>query len=1022
MPLNSALKRLALCLFWAAIVVSASAVSPRLAIQSGHEGELDLIATSRSGTLAATASIDGKVTLWDIATQQKLYSATPITAKRPVVQDIQFVGSNDHSIAFITTSGIYFMDTANPEAVKNTPQRGLSASAVSEDRATIYYAATQFGKVIIKSVRVQTGKVSELISHKPEDSHFKLSRKSTISTLEISPNGSKARIVLEPEGSVHLYDLRSNWPLPDDAPQSDFETPDTAKAALGSNIIASAPLPGSDRHLVIAQKTPKERLVAEYSTASQTLQAWQSDTFQASSLRSLRDGSGFLVLSDDGYYSVRMTIGELRVQYHAIAGFKDIVSLNETNQVAYISYTNDQATLCFSEIGAKTPTKQIPVEVGYVLDNHTVQIQLALSADGTHLAAVSASRANVFDTASGDLLHQRQFEQYLYAENTTMQSAAFNGQNDTLYITTKAGLIDINFDLDFARVIDSAKYTHLHPVINEREPDYAEVRGIDLKTSQARTNVLVDYSVQPLVNAPPRPLVVDWANDGDLVAIRGAKAIHIFKPAEQGKQSAELALDNTNVEDITLFNQGTLCAALNTEGSLTIWDIQSSEQLGTLVLNTASNEWIFATKQGYFESSPGGLHKASFIIGKTLVPTAAFFEVFHSPKLAWRMIQGYRPPAPESAMSQFNTPPSIDRIEVADAKGNRLDPSVEIKTDTLALRVYAESNAATISEIRLYHNEKLISNKTRGLFVEDDDATTARSEGFNVQLLPGVNTFKAIAYNAARSESKAEKISLTYKPNFDDITGINLHMLLVGINEYKNPKYNLNYAVADAKAVSNLLQNSSKHIYTKTHVHTLTNKEATKDKILDLIDKVKSASGPRDTFIFYYAGHGVVSEDATFYLVPTEVTQLYGADEALTQKGIPSELLFAASRDIPAQKQLFILDACQSAGALTGLSQRGAAEEKAIAQLARSTGTHWLTASGSQQFATEFSELGHGAFTYTLLRGLEGKADSGDGRVTVNELKAYLESEVPVVTSKYKGTAQYPASYGYGQDFPITLP
>jgi hypothetical protein len=39
--------------------------------------------------------------------------------------------------------------------------------------------------------------------------------------------------------------------------------------------------------------------------------------------------------------------------------------------------------------------------------------------------------------------------------------------------------------------------------------------------------------------------------------------------------------------------------------------------------------------------------------------------------------------------------------------------------------------------------------------------------------------------------------------------------------------------------------------------------------------------------------------------------------------------------------------------------------------------------------------------------------------VTVNELKAWLESQVPEVTQKYKGSPQYPASYGYGQDFPV---
>jgi uncharacterized caspase-like protein len=128
------------------------------------------------------------------------------------------------------------------------------------------------------------------------------------------------------------------------------------------------------------------------------------------------------------------------------------------------------------------------------------------------------------------------------------------------------------------------------------------------------------------------------------------------------------------------------------------------------------------------------------------------------------------------------------------------------------------------------------------------------------------------------------------------------------------------------------------------------------------------------------------------------------------------------SQEIKAQKQLFILDACQSAGALDQVvAARGAAEEKAIAQLARSTGTYWLTASGSEQFASEFTQLGHGAFTYCLLEALSGKADSGDKKITVKEIDAYLQDTVPTTTQKYKGTPQYPASYGKGNDFPILL-
>ena len=121
-------------------------------------------------------------------------------------------------------------------------------------------------------------------------------------------------------------------------------------------------------------------------------------------------------------------------------------------------------------------------------------------------------------------------------------------------------------------------------------------------------------------------------------------------------------------------------------------------------------------------------------------------------------------------------------------------------------------------------------------------------------------------------------------------------------------------------------------------------------------------------------------------------------------------------------KQLFILDACQSAGALNEVAaSRGAAEEKAIAQLARSTGTHWLTASGSEQFASEFAQLGHGSFTYCILEALKGAADNGDSKITVKELDAYLQDKVPEITQKYKGTAQYPASYNYGNDFPIII-
>lgn len=124
---------------------------------------------------------------------------------------------------------------------------------------------------------------------------------------------------------------------------------------------------------------------------------------------------------------------------------------------------------------------------------------------------------------------------------------------------------------------------------------------------------------------------------------------------------------------------------------------------------------------------------------------------------------------------------------------------------------------------------------------------------------------------------------------------------------------------------------------------------------------------------------------------------------------------------IKAQKQLMLLDTCQSGGLVDSYAMRGAAEEKAIAQLSSTTGTTVIASTGTKQYASELTELGHGIFTYALLQALDKGAGDGnkDGRITVKELEAYVNDAVPELTLKHKGTAQYPNSYSRGQDFPI---
>ena len=166
-------------------------------------------------------------------------------------------------------------------------------------------------------------------------------------------------------------------------------------------------------------------------------------------------------------------------------------------------------------------------------------------------------------------------------------------------------------------------------------------------------------------------------------------------------------------------------------------------------------------------------------------------------------------------------------------------------------------------------------------------------------------------------------------------------------------------------------------------------------------------------FLFFIMPAMVINPaDKEFYLVSANVTD---AGESLLKNGIRAKELQQYAIDIQAQKQLFVLDACQSAGAFEAMLKHDGQQQKSLAVVARSTGTHWMAASGSTETAKEFGQLGHGAFTYVLLQALKGQA------AAVNGLKNFLQVQVPELVKKYGGNNQYPASYGSGNDFPVEL-
>ena len=67
-------------------------------------------------------------------------------------------------------------------------------------------------------------------------------------------------------------------------------------------------------------------------------------------------------------------------------------------------------------------------------------------------------------------------------------------------------------------------------------------------------------------------------------------------------------------------------------------------------------------------------------------------------------------------------------------------------------------------------------------------------------------------------------------------------------------------------------------------------------------------------------------------------------------------------------------------------------------------GIHILAAATRDQRASEVQALGHGVFSYALLRGLTGAAAlrDADRRVTVMSLVAYIRDQLPDLGRKYQ--------------------
>ncbi len=193
-------------------------------------------------------------------------------------------------------------------------------------------------------------------------------------------------------------------------------------------------------------------------------------------------------------------------------------------------------------------------------------------------------------------------------------------------------------------------------------------------------------------------------------------------------------------------------------------------------------------------------------------------------------------------------------------------------------------------------------------------------------------------------------------------------------------------------------------------------RDASKGEIEDVFGSIETHEGKlfdwirpgKSDVVVFYSGHGIPGlDDKRGYLLPVD-----GNPNRARISGYPVDLLYKNLAKIPAKSVTVYLDACFSGDSPKGMIVRATSGISVTPRKpTASSRLTVLTAATGDQFASWDEKAKHGLFTKHLLEALSGVADgkdygNGDGKVTVAEVKRYLDNEMTYLARRRFGRKQ----------------
>jgi WD40 repeat protein len=487
---------------------------------------------------------------------------------------------------------------------------------------------------------------------------------------------------------------------------------------------------------------------------------------------------------------------------------------------------------------------------------------------------------------------------------------------------------------------------------------------------------------------------------GDLAAFGGSYGTIFIVELKDGRVIHQLRGHSGIVTGLSLSFDGRYLLSGSMDQTMCLWSLkldprqnQERHELPLMTLFVAGRDWIAWTPEGYYACSPQGERLMGWQINNGPDVMASYY-----PAVQFRQAL-YRPDVlkllPKAGgLGKALVMASRDKKQVAAVTvAQVLPPTVTItapaapevlaaEKTTVEVRAVAKSNGKhPVTAMRLLVDGRPYQGD-REVRTFKDGGLGERQAAWKVELTPGRHSL-AVQAESPVSKGVSAAVEVTRAGGKEELP--KLYLLAVGISAYPG-KMKLEYAAADAQAITRVFSEKTSGVFEKVEVKLITDRDATKKSILEGLAWLGSKMTARDVGVIFFAGHGAQDDFGQFHLVPVDISP-QDPEGSL----IPGEFVKKALMNMPG-KLIAMLDACHSGASAVGdfTKNRPGTDDLVRDLVTDDYGVVVMSASQGHEYALESPSTKHGFFTLGLVEGLHGRADYNKDRIIhIHEVDAY---------------------------------